>query len=303
MEVLIVLNKDEDTLSFIDAVSHETIKTIATDHNPHEVVVSPGGDKTYVTCSLGNALNIIDNATFEIVKTIKDEDFNFPHGVGIKDNKLYIASTHNSMIFVIDITTDEIIKRFPTYQHLSHMISFSPDKARIYVPNIGSNNVTLIDTATDTITSHIPVGRGPEGLAAHPEGPVYVANQSDNTLYIIDPDTFETRHKRRLGETPVRLVFSPDGKYALIPNRQSKDVSVIDSAQALNGGVRPGEIKRIPVGNWPGGVVFNETGRLAYVANNKTNDISVIDMETLKETARIDAGIHPDGIAYVKKGA
>ncbi|MFE8700669.1 YncE family protein [Cytobacillus sp. FJAT-54145] len=48
-------------------------------------------------------------------------------------------------------------------------------------------------------------------------------------------------------------------------------------------------------------MVLNEDASTLYVANNKTNDISVIDMNTLKEETRIDVGIHPDGIAYLKK--
>lgn len=39
-EFLIVLNKDEDTVSFIDVETKNIIKTIDTDHNPHEVIVS-----------------------------------------------------------------------------------------------------------------------------------------------------------------------------------------------------------------------------------------------------------------------
>ena len=62
------------------------------------------------------------------------------------------------------------------------------------------------------------------------------------------------------------------------------------------------EIKRIPVGRWPGGIVFDETGERAYIANNKTNDVSIVDMESLKEIGRFDAGIHPDGIGYLRGG-
>lgn len=97
------------------------------------------------------------------------------------------------------------------------------------------------------------------------------------------------------------MVFSPDGKYALIPNRESGDLSVILTKQNIQGMTRPWEIKRIPIGKWPGGTVFNHDGAFAYVANNKTNDISVIDINSLKEVSRIDVGIHPDGMAYLKK--
>ncbi|WP_235848961.1 MULTISPECIES: YncE family protein [Bacillaceae] len=183
-EHLIVLNKDEDTISIVNLDTKEVEKTIATSHNPHEVVVTQDGKKTYVACSLGNKVDIIDNDTFEIVKRIEHPDFNFPHGVGLtKDGKkLYLASTYSEKVFIINTETDEIEKVIPTYQDKSHMISFSPDGNTVYIPNIGSNNITIMDVEKEEITNHIPVGPGPEGVAVHPNGKhLYVANQGDNT--------------------------------------------------------------------------------------------------------------------------
>ena len=303
-EYLIVLNKDEDTISIVDLSTEKVVKTVETDYNPHELVVSPDGKKTYITCSLGNKMNIMDNRTFEMTKVLEHPDFSFPHGLGITNDgkKLFMASTYSEKIFVINTETDEIENVFPTHQKYSHMISFAPNNEKVYVPNIGSHNVTIIDTVKEEIITHIPVGKGPEGVAVHPNGrDLYVANQEEDTLYVINTDTYELKHKRRLGRVPVRLVFSPDGKYALIPNRESGDLSIIETEHRLKGEVRPWEVKRIRVGVWPGGTVFNETGSFAYVANNKTNDISVINMASLKVEKTIDVGIHPDGIAYLKK--
>jgi len=78
-ELLIVLNKDEDTVSIVDIEERQEVKRIDVSRNPHEVVITPDGSKTYVTCSLGNKVDIIDNNNFEIIKTLEHEDFNFPH--------------------------------------------------------------------------------------------------------------------------------------------------------------------------------------------------------------------------------
>ncbi|MFW6304778.1 MAG: beta-propeller fold lactonase family protein [Candidatus Saliniplasma sp.] len=303
-EYLLVLNKDEDNVSVIDIEKKETVKKIDTGHNPHEIAVTPDGRKSYVTCSLGNEIDVIDNETFEIVKRIEHEKFDFPHGVGLtKDGKkLYVASTYSSIIFVIDTDTDEITNHFPTYQEHSHMITFSSDGRKVFIPNIGSDNMTVVDVGKEKVVNHFPVGGGPEGTAVHDKsGLLYVANQKDGTLYVFDTENYEIQYKRRLGTTPVRIIFSPDEKYAFIPNRESDDVSVVQTDFERDGEIVPWEIKRIPVGIWPGGVVFDESGEKAFVANNKTNDISVIEVEKLEETGRIDAGIHPDGIAYLKK--
>lgn len=221
------------------------------------------------------------------------------------EKKLYLASTRSEKVFILNTETDEIEKVIPTYQSHSHMVSFSPDGKTVFIPNIGSNNITVIDVQTEEIVNHFPVGRGPEGVAVHPNGHhLYVANQEDDTLSIIDTKTYKVVQKlgnHHIGRCPVRLVFTPNGKYALLANRHSNDISIIETEQKINGGTRPLEIKRIPVGVWAGGIALNNDGTYAYVANNKTNDISIINMETLKEEERIDVGIHPDGIAFLSR--
>src|SRR6202795_2935687 len=59
-----------------------------------------------------------------------------------------------------------------------------------YVSNTGSANVSVIDTASNTVVATVSVGTNPAGVAANPTGTrVYVANQSSNTVSVIDTST------------------------------------------------------------------------------------------------------------------
>lgn len=291
---LLVLNKDENTVMYVDTASRQVIKTVAVDKNPHEVVISPDGAFAYVTNSGGNTLSVLDNRTMQEVKRIAHPDFHFPHGLAITRDgrRLLLASTRSGKFFVFSLPDLTVQQVYATGQDSVHMVSLTPDERFAYIANIRSNTVTRFDLTSELVLEHIPVGQGPEGLAVHPNGTdLYVANQHDDNVYIMDTTGHQVQQQLKLGSLPIRLVFSPDGHYAFVPNRESGDLSIIDCS-------RPWEIKRIRVGVWPGGVVFDTAGRFAYVANNKTNDISVIDVASLKEVCRIDAGIHPDGIAY-----
>lgn len=293
-EMLIVLNKDEGTVCYVDANSGRVVKTVQVDKNPHEVVIAAGGRYSYVTNSGGNSLSVLDNKRMAEERRVTHPEFKFPHGLGLSKDEatLWIASTYANKLFLLDTKEWMVRKSIATHQQLVHMISFSPDGARAFVPNIGSNNITIVDVQAEEVITHLPTGKGPEGVAVHPgNNKLYVANQHDDILEIFDLQTLERSARLRLGRCPVRLVFSPDQRYAFIPNREGDCVSVVDTE-------REWEIKRIPTGIWPGGVVFDSAGKRAWVANNKTNDISVIDVGTLKETGRIDVGIHPDGVGY-----
>lgn len=291
---LIVLNKDEHTVTFLSCATGATLATIAVDRDPHEVAVTPDGRTSYVVSSVGGTVAVIDNARMAVRATFTHPEFAFPHHVDFDaDGHLWLASTLANKVFVFSVPDHDCLAAIPTGQHSSHMLAFTPDRRHVFVPNIRSNSLTLIETATRRVVRHVLTGKGPEGVAVHPSGAfLYVAAQHEDLVQVLSTATFELIARESVGSMPVRMAFSPDGRYAFVPNRYSKDLSVLATD-------RHREVKRIPIGVWPGGVVFEPNGRYAYVANNKTNDVSVVDVEALWEVARYRVGIHPDGIGYV----
>ena len=292
---LIVLNKDEHTVSFLKIDTGETLAKLDMDKDPHEVIVTRDGATSYVTNAVGKTVAVIDNGSMRLREKLTHPEFDFPHGIDIDADgtHLWLASTVANKLFVISIPDHRFVTVIPTGQRFSHMIAFTPDRKKLYVPNIMSNTLTLVDATSHEIVKHVLVGKGPEGVAVHPSGDfIYVAAQHEDLVQVFSTSTHEMIAREAVGSLPVRMAFTPDGRYAFVPNRYSKDVSILDCSSHS-------EIKRIPIGIWPGGVVFGAEGRYAFVANNKTNDVSVIDVASLSEVARHPAGIHPDGIAYI----
>lgn len=300
---LVVLNKDEDTLSIVDVTSGETEHVVETAFNPHEVSVAPDGDRIFVTCSLGGKLLAFDTTDWERTHEIEHDRFEFPHGLAIREaaNELWMVATQSSYVFVFDLDDLSLLETFPTHQDKSHMVAIGSNERYAYIANIGSDSVTVVDCEERRVVADPLVGERPEGIAVHPTAGVLVSNQNDNYLSIIDTESLEESGRAMLGETPIRVQISPDESTALVPNRESNDLSIIDCAYSYGGETRPWEIARVPVGIWPGGTAIAPDGGLAYVANNKTNDISVVDIEARMEIDRFEAGIHPDGIAYVTR--
>ncbi len=66
-----------------------------------------------------------------------------------------------------------------------------------YITNSGTNDVSVIDTATNVVTVTVPVGIGPFGVAVNPAGTrVYVGNSSGNDLSIMDALNARTKKPR-----------------------------------------------------------------------------------------------------------
>ena len=50
------------------------------------------------------------------------------------------------------------------------LVSIAGASPYAYITNYGDDNVSVIDTATDTVTATVNVGTGPVGIAVTPDG-------------------------------------------------------------------------------------------------------------------------------------
>lgn len=302
--LLIVLNKEDSTVSFIEARPGRraegrlsAIKTLSTGRNPHEVAVSPDGRQAWVSNAGDDTLSVFDLGRLEAVDTVRHPGFKFPHGSAFTPDgrKLYVACTRSNAVYVIDPAARRVTAEIPTGQSDSHMVSMAPDGSRIFVPNIGSRTVSVITTADDRLAGEIRVGRGPEGIAVTPDGSrLLVANQEDSTVSVIDTASLRVVDAFEVGEFPVRLIVTPDGGRAFTADRNGNTVTAI-----LLDGDRTRVLRRLPVGRSPGGMALDRAGRTLFVSLNDEARVILVDVESLHKTGEVRTGNGPDGIAFV----
>lgn len=167
-----------------------------------------------------------------------------------------------------------------------------------YISNQVSNSVSVIDMATNTVATTIPLGAGagPYGLAVNPAGTrVYVANKDANTVSVIDTGTNTVTATVPVGTSPVRIAVHPSGSPVYVVNDGSNNVSVIDATNMVT--------TTIPVGSAPMGIQVNPAGTKAYVANYSGNTISVINTATNAVTTINLTGTAPLDLAFTPGGA
>ena len=109
---------------------------------------------------------------------------------------------------------------------------------------------------------------------------VYVSNEKDNTISIIDSETLEVVDTIKVGQRPRGIVITNDGKYLLVCASDDDTVQVIDIASLQ-------VVKTLPSGPDPKLLILHPSGNPLYIANEDDNLITVIDLEQDKVLAEV----------------
>src|SRR5713226_5053201 len=102
----------------------------------------------------------------------------------------------NGLVGVIRLGDPAPANFSPLYsgQVLVHGMGFSPDHRTIVVVSIGSNSVTFIDTATNTVKHTTYVGRSPHEAFFTADGAeVWVTVRGENYVSVLDAATYNEK--------------------------------------------------------------------------------------------------------------
>ena len=170
-----------------------------------------------------------------------------------------------------------------------------------YITNLVSANVSVIDTATNTVIATIPVGIGQNGVAVTPDGSkVYVANVNVPFVSVIDTATNTVIATIPVGIGPRGVAVTPDGSKVYVTNVQLPNPSVVSVIATATNTV----IATIPLGGVSNGVAVTPDGRKVYVANSGSNNVFVIDTASNLVLAVVSVGIQPVAFgAFIRQPA
>ncbi len=132
----------------------------------------------------------------------------------------------------------------------------------------------------------------PEGLNTR----VYTANESSNTVTVLDGDTYQVIGDiETLNYGAHDLALSRDGKQLWVTNLANGRVSVIDTESRKT-------IASIYTGTRAHVVALTNNNKHAWVANISDNTISIIDTTIFRILGTIPVGKGPMGIAFSRDG-
>jgi YVTN family beta-propeller protein len=104
---------------------------------------------------------------------------------------------------------------------------------RVYVPNRGSNDVSVIDPATMQVVDTFDVGINPQHVVPSWDlQTLWVTNnaegRTDGTLTPVDPKTGQRRGPDVTVDDPYNMYFAPDGKSAVVVAEARKRLDFLD---------------------------------------------------------------------------
>jgi DNA-binding beta-propeller fold protein YncE len=165
--------------------------------------------------------------------------------------------------------------RYPgTAQGAPVEAAFSPDGRYAYVSNY----------------SMYGEGFGPEGDDACTPASGY----DRSFVYRISLETLEIDDAYRVGAVPKVVAVTPDGRFVLVSNWCTWDLSVISTSAGR-------EVRRIPMGEYPRGIAVSPQGEDAYVALMGEGSIVRVDLESW-ETSVIPIGAGPRALEIDPSG-
>jgi YVTN family beta-propeller protein len=186
-------------------------------------------------------------------------------------------------------------------------VAINPSGTFAYVSNYGSDTVSKIDLATNTVAATIIVGDGPWGLAINPLGTfAYVSNDLNGTVSKIDLATNTVVTTITVEQWPWYVGINPAGTFAYVTNRSNNIVSKIDLAtNAVTSFTIPNPSCVLNQGfpcdsNF--GVAFNSDATFAYVSRPDKGTVAKINLNDNSVVNTITVGSSPRGLAINPSG-
>ncbi|HEY5624305.1 MAG TPA: hypothetical protein VIV14_11140, partial [Gammaproteobacteria bacterium] len=250
---------------------------------PHEVAVSPDGrlaiTAEYGETEPGRRVVVMDIRNARVLGTIDMGPGMKPHdSVFLPDSRHAVVTLETiDELAVVDVVTLSVVRSYPIGDAAreGHMIWLSPDASRVYVGGrLGGGTVSVVYLDEDREPTVIQTGIGAEAITVTPAGDVWVINQDDYSISVIDPDTLAILDTFEAATQPRRLANLPNGRMAVVyGNATDVGIRIYDAAsrEVLHDLDIPG------AGVGAGGFGFYTIGDTGYVSTRADGRILVFD--------------------------
>ena len=236
-----VANSLSDTISVIDGETNSVVATVTMSawypsvpfRLPWALSVNPATNRIYVASNASGSVSIvvIDGGTNTLVAGAGQGGRQL-WGVAANPatNRIYAADDAGDL-WILDgenFGPPVTLRAGSDAKTVGAAVAVNPATNRIYLAETASDEVSVIDGATDTVVATIAVGDGPINVAVNAAtNRIYVANLGSDTLSVIDGATNAVVATIPVGDGPFGLAVNPNTNRIYVGNSEDDTVSVI----------------------------------------------------------------------------
>jgi len=156
--------------------------------------------------------------------------------------------------------------------------------------------LTTVRRAYALVLALVVLLLGPLGVHANGIGTVFVMNEGDGTVTVLDGVNHLAVERVRVGAGPRAGAVSTDMRFVWVANRDGGNLSVLDRTTYT-------VVAGIPLGGKPEGVLFDPDGERVYVTDSAGNAVKVVELSSSSVVQTVPVGKAPIGIAISPDGA
>lgn len=236
-------------------------------------------------------------------------------------SKLYVSqftTSSTNKIFVVNTATMTVSNSITVWT-MPHGIRMNHQGTLLYVANMMSDNVSVIDVASDAVVATVPLASNANPFGPPKYMPMEIAVSPNDSIVLVTCS--ETREVRMLdavtntlvdsfsvGDQPWHPQFIPDGNFCYISNRRGNSVSVIHipMRHVMETITSPSPIYF----DYPHGCDVSKDGRYVFVSNENSGrrflprytqdnigNVCVIDKNLNQIVKVLEVGEMPTGLA------
>ncbi|WJE16230.1 YncE family protein [Halobacillus sp. ACCC02827] len=242
-----------------------------------------------------------------VISHLKDNRMSFldPEGNLLKDTKvgtviadmeriddLHIAFTTKKEDFLVLLNLETgKTKNWADVGPDVNKLLYDADSHQLYLADSKNNQVQVFDTEKEAITGMIPVGSFPLSMVTDDHGEMlYVLNQQDDSVSVIDTKTFEVVREIAVPHLPEGLWYNDSklyiGGHGPVHGELNRHVYVFD--------VDKGEqMDRIAVGLMPVNLYSPEGSSNLYVVCHGSHEVVKVPFDDYENKETVKVGANP----------
>ena len=178
-----VANSADGTVTVINTATDTVTATVPVGGMPSWVTVSPNGNSIYVPTFTGGTVDVISAAS-NTVTSVLTGDLNQPtDAVLSQDGTLaYVADFYYDDVEVFATATGRLLDTIPVGM-APFALALSPNGKSLYTADQGDGSVYTINTVSDTVTSTVGIGAGPQ--VRYGDGPLGITTSADGSAVYV----------------------------------------------------------------------------------------------------------------------